>query len=158
METNLSSFSFHLIRLLGANHKLTGNMLIAIIKSIKKKRAAMRFILLVLATAFLFSPFILSQSKIEEDIEVALVNAKKGVYWALSNLQGKKAKFEKSLIADDKLVAKVKVSKELNGIKIESIGFSQTNELAILLYRSADSLIKDGYIKKNDLETYSEDE
>lgn len=118
----------------------------------------MRFILLVLATAFLFSPFILSQSKIEEDIEVALVNAKKGVYWALSNLQGKKAKFEKSLIADDKLVAKVKVSKELNGIKIESIGFSQTNELAILLYRSADSLIKDGYIKKNDLETYSEDE
>lgn len=133
-------------------------MLIAIIKSIKKERAAMRFILLVLATAFLFSPFILSQSKIEEDIEVALVNAKKGVYWALSNLQGKKAKFEKSLIADDKLVAKVKVSKELNGIKIESIGFSQTNELAILLYRSADSLIKDGYIKKNDLETYSEDE
>lgn len=118
----------------------------------------MRFILLILAATFLFSPFILSQSKIEDDIEAALVNAKKGVYWALSNLQGKKAKFEKSLIADDKLIAKVKVSKELNGIKIESTGFSQTNELAVLLYRSADSLIKDGYIKKSDLETYSQDE
>lgn len=133
-------------------------MLIAIIKSIKKERAAMRFILLILATTFLFAPFMLSQSKVEEDIEAALVNAKKGVYWALSNLQGKKAKFEKSLIADDKLIAKVKVSKELNGIKIESTGFSETNELSVVLYRSSESLIKDGYIKKGELETYSEDE
>lgn len=133
-------------------------MLIAIIKSIKKERAAMRFILLILATTFLFAPFMLPQSKVEEDIEAALVNAKKGVYWALSNLQGKKAKFEKSLIADDKLIAKVKVSKELNGIKIESTGFSETNELSVILYRSSESLIKDGYVKKGELETYSEDE
>jgi hypothetical protein len=101
---------------------------------------------------------IFSQSKIESDIESSLVNAKKGVYYALSNLQGKKAKFEKSLIADDKLIAKVKVSKELNGIKIESTGFSQTNELSIVLYRSSESLLKDGYIKKGDLESYSEEE
>ena len=133
-------------------------MLIAIIKSIKKERAAMRFILLMLAAAFLFTPFSLSQSKVEEDIEAALVNAKKGVYWALSNLQGKKAKFEKSLIADDKLISKVKVSKELNGIKIESTGFSETNELSVVLYRSSESLIKDGYIKKGELETFSDDE
>ena len=133
-------------------------MLIAIIKSIKKERAAMRFILLMLAAAFLFTPFSLSQSKVEEDIEAALVNAKKGVYWALSNLQGKKTKFEKSLIADDKLIAKVKVSKELNGIKIESTGFSETNELSVVLYRSSESLIKDGYIKKGELETFSDDE
>ena len=118
----------------------------------------MRYILLILAATFLFAPFTLSQSKIEEDIEAALVNAKKGVYWALSNLQGKKAKFEKSLIADDKLIAKVKVSKELNGIKIESTGFSQTNELTVVLYRSSENLIKDGYIKKGELETYNDDE
>jgi hypothetical protein len=117
----------------------------------------MKFYLLVLPTIFL-SQIIFSQSKIESDIESSLVNAKKGVYYALSNLQGKKAKFEKSLIADDKLIAKVKVSKELNGIKIESTGFSQTNELTVVLYKSADSLIKDGYIKKSDLETYSDDE
>lgn len=117
----------------------------------------MKFYLLVLQTIFL-SQIIFSQSKIESDIESSLVNAKKGVYYALSNLQGKKAKFEKSLIADDKLIAKVKVSKELNGIKIESTGFSQTNELTVVLYKSADSLIKDGYIKKSDLETYSDEE
>lgn len=134
-------------------------MLIAIIKSIKKREGrAMRFILLILAGAFLFIPFSLSQSKVEDDIEAALVNSKKGVYWALSNLQGKKAKFDKSLIADDKLIAKVKVSKELNGIKIESTGFSETNELTVVLYKSADSLIKDGYIKKGELETYTDDE
>ncbi len=101
---------------------------------------------------------IFSQSKIESDIESSLVNAKKGVYYALSNLQGKKAKFEKSLIADDKLIAKVKVSKELNGIKIESTGFFQTDELTIVLYKSSESLIKDGYIKKGELESYSEEE
>ena len=99
-----------------------------------------------------------SQSKVEEDIEMTLVNAKKGVYWALSNLQGKKVRFEKSLIADDKLISKVKVSKELNGIKIESTGYYQTNELTILLYRSKESLLESGYIKKGDLETYSDDE
>lgn len=117
----------------------------------------MKFYLLVFPIVFI-SQLIYAQTKIEEDIESTLVNAKKGVYWALTNLQGKKTKFEKSLIAEDKLVAKVKVSKELNGIKIESTGFSQTNELTVVLYRSADSLIKDGYIKKSDLETYSEDE
>lgn len=117
----------------------------------------MRFYLLVLPIIF-FTQIIFSQSKIEEDIEFPLVNAKKGVYYALSNLQGKKAKFEKSLIADDKLIAKVKVTKELNGIKIESTGFSGTNELTVVLYKSADSLIKDGYIKKGELETYSDDE
>ena len=117
----------------------------------------MRFFLF-LFPVFFFSQIVFSQSRIEDDIESSLVNAKKGIYYALSNLQGKKAKFEKSLIADDKLVAKVKVSKELNGIKIESTGFSQTNELTVVLYKSADSLIKDGYIKKSDLETYSDDD
>ena len=50
------------------------------------------------------------------------------------------------------------MSKELNGIKIESTGFSETNELSIVLYRSSESLIKDGYIKKGELETFSDDE
>lgn len=117
----------------------------------------MRFFLLVLPFIFC-TQIIFSQSKIESDIELTLVNAKKGLYYALSNLQGKKTKFEKSLIADDKLIAKVKVNKETNGIKIESTGFSETNELTIVLYKSSESLIKDGYIKKGELETYSEED
>lgn len=117
----------------------------------------MKFYLLVVPLIFL-TQIVFSQSQIENDIESSLVNAKKGVYYALSNLQGKKVKIEKSLIADDKLISKVKVSKELNGVKIESTGYYQTNEITIILYRSKDSLLKDGYIKKGDLETYSEDE
>ncbi len=99
-----------------------------------------------------------SQTKIESDIETALVNAKKGIYWALSNLQGKKGKIDKLIINDDKLISKVKVSKEVNGVKIESTGYFQTNEVSILLFKSGDSLIKDGYIKKGELEIYSEDD
>lgn len=137
---------------------LTTKKLITIIKSVKKREGIMRSILLILSTAFLLSPFSLSQSKMEEDIEAALVNAKKGVYWALSNLQGKKAKIEKSLIADDKLIAKVRVTKEINGVKIESTGFYLTNELSIVVYRSSENLIKDGYIKKGELETFDDSE
>lgn len=117
----------------------------------------MKFYLLFLPFLFL-TLNIYSQSKIEDDIEFTLVNAKKGVYWALSNLQGKKVKFEKSLIADDKLIAKVKVNKEINGVRIESTGYYQTDELTIILYLSRENLLKDGYIKKGDLETYSDEE
>ena len=117
----------------------------------------MRFYLFILPFLFLTQTFF-SQSKIEDDIEYALVNAKKGIYWALSNIPVKKAKIEKSIVNEDKLLAKVKVAKELNGVRVESTGYNQTNEVTIVLYRSKDSLIKDGYIKKGDLETYSEEE
>jgi hypothetical protein len=117
----------------------------------------MRFYQFILSFLFLTS-IIFSQSKIEDDIEYALVNAKKGIYWALSNIPVKKAKIEKSIVNEDKLLAKVKVAKELNGVRVESTGYNQTNEVTIVLYRSRDSLIKDGYIKKGDLETYSEEE
>ena len=117
----------------------------------------MRYYLFILSFLFM-TQTIFSQSKIEDDIEYALVNAKKGVYWALSNIPVKKSKLDQSIISEDKLLAKVKIEKELNGIKVESTGFNQSNEVTIILYRSRDSLIKDGYIKKGDLESYSEDE
>lgn len=107
---------------------------------------------------FIFTTVQFSQVQIENDIESALVNAKKGIYWALSNIPIKKTKLEKSIISDDKLISRVKVAKELNGIRLESTGYFQTNEVTIVLYRSRESLLKDGYIKKSDLETYSEDE
>lgn len=107
---------------------------------------------------FTSSSLTIAQSKVDSDIEAALVNARKGIFWGLMNIPIKKAKLEKSLINDDKLVARVKITKELNGVKIESTGYNNTNELTIVLYRSADSLIKDGYIKKGDLETYFEED
>lgn len=111
--------------------------------------------------SFLFvylSSISIAQEKVEEDIDFAIQNAKKGIYWALSNISNKKSKYEKSIIGEDKLIAKVKVAKELNGVRLESTGYYQTNEVTIILYRSSESLLKDGYVRKGDLETYTEDE
>ncbi len=118
----------------------------------------MRQIILTASIIFLLTSNHFSQIQVENDIEAGLVNAKKGIYWALSNLSGKKTKIDKSIIGEDKLIAKVKVAKEINGVRIESTGYYQTNEVTIVLYRSRESLIKDGYIKKGELESYSEDE
>jgi predicted Zn-dependent protease len=112
----------------------------------------------ILSILFLYSNISFSQEQIESNIESAVQNAKKGVYWALSNIPVKKAKIEKSIVSEDRLLAKVKIAKELNGVRVESTGYYQTNEVTIVLYRSRDSLIKDGYIKKGDLESYSEED
>ena len=92
--------------------------------------------------------FINAQSKIDDDISPAMMNAKKGVYWALSNIPGKKAKIENDLIANDKLYSSVKLQKEVGGVKIESTGYSESISVTIIVYRSYDNLKKEGYIKK----------
>lgn len=112
----------------------------------------------IISIIFLFSNTSFSQEQIETNIESAVQNAKKGVYWALSNIPVKKAKIEKSIVNEDKLLARVRIAKELNGVRVESTGYYQTNEVTIVLYRSRDSLVKDGYIKKGDLESYSEED
>lgn len=91
-----------------------------------------------------------SQEKIESDIDYAYQNAKKGIYWALSNIPPKKSKLENDLIADDRLYAQVKLTKEVNGVKIVSTGHYQTNQVTISIYRSNDSLNKNGYLKEAD--------
>lgn len=118
----------------------------------------MKTVFIILIVYLINSSSAIAQEKVESDIEFALQNAKKGIYWALSNIPVKKAKIEKSIVNEDKLIAKVKIAKELNGVRIESTGYHQTNEVAIVMYRSRDSLLKDGYIKKGDLESYSEED
>lgn len=112
----------------------------------------------IISIIFLISKVSFSQAQIETDMDSAVLNAKKGVYWALENIPVKKAKIEKSIINEDKLLAKVKIAKEMNGIRVESTGYFNTNEVTIIIYRSRDSLLKDGYIKKGDLESYSEED
>lgn len=85
------------------------------------------------------------QSKTESDIDVAYQNAKKGVYWGLSNIPGKKSSLDNDLIGEDKLYASVKVEKEVNGVKVSSKGFYNTNEVEITIYRSYESLKAEGY-------------
>lgn len=98
---------------------------------------------------FLFSFLNLqANSEMEEAINTASQYAKKGIYWALSNISTKKSKLDGKLIEDNKLLAVVKVSKEINGIKIESTGFYKTYEVTIVVYRSYESLVADKYINK----------
>ena len=105
-------------------------------------------VLLTIVLVIFFSLVSFSQEKLESDIDYAYQNAKKGIYWALSNIPEKKTKLESDLIADDKLYAVVKLHKEVNGIKVESTGYYHSNEVRIKIYKSFDSLEKDGYLKK----------
>ena len=103
---------------------------------------------LILLSVFTFlTPNNFSQEKLESDIDYAYQNAKKGIYWALSNVPEKKKKIESDLIAEDRLYADVRLDMEVNGVKIISRGYYQSNEVEIIVYRSFDSLIKDGYLK-----------
>ena len=100
----------------------------------------------LILSLFLFLPVsLLSQAKTEQDIDVAYQNAKKGIYWVLSNIPGKKATMDNDLIAEDKLYASVKLSKEVQGVKVSSKGYYQTNEVEITIYRSYESLKAEGY-------------
>jgi len=87
------------------------------------------------------------QADLEKDIDTALQNAKKGVYWALNNIPEKKSKLENELISENKLYSSVKLSKEINGLKIESTGYYDSYSVTIKFFRSHDNLINDGYIK-----------
>jgi len=109
-------------------------------------------VLLTITLVFFFSLVNFSQEKLESDIDYAYQNAKKGIYWALSNIPEKKNKLESDLIADDKLYAVVKLHKEVNGIKVESTGYYHSNEVRIKIYKSYDSLKSDGYLKRKDEE------
>jgi len=106
--------------------------------------------LFVLALTALLSTTGFSQEKMEADIDYAYQNAKKGIYWALSNIPEKKSKIESDLVADDRLYAHVRLDKEVNGVKIVSTGYYQTNKVIISIYRSNDSLKENGYLEQPD--------
>ena len=103
-----------------------------------------KYLLLVLIL-----PLILfSQSKeksFEDDLDHAFVNAKKGVYYALNNIPETRKSLNQDLIEDDTLIAEIKLSKETNGIRIESVGHYKTYSVELIVYRSYDSLEDDGY-------------
>ncbi len=117
-----------------------------ITKFAANKRGVMKTVLL--SAILIFSITTFAQQKTENDIDLAFQNAKKGIYWALANIPEKKQSIDNDLIADDKLYASVKLSKEFNGVKIESTGYYLSNTVSIVIYKSDDSLEKEGYKKK----------
>jgi hypothetical protein len=102
--------------------------------------------------AFLLIPFLVqAQDSIlvenyELKIEKAYKNAMKGVYWALDNIPDSKSKISNDLISEDKLIAEVSLDKEINGVRIEAKGFYNSYEVEIRIYRSNDSLRKEGHL------------
>jgi predicted nucleotidyltransferase len=104
-----------------------------------------------------FSSLVRAQVDLESDIDMAIQNAKKGIYWALNNIPEKKSRLDNDLIAEDKLFASVKLSKEINGVKIEATGFNKSYAVTIKLFRSDESLIKDGFIKTKENSENSEE-
>jgi hypothetical protein len=96
----------------------------------------------------LISSTVLSQqNQFETDLEKAYINAKKGVYYALENIPESKNTLNTELIDNDKLVAKVKLTKEVRGVKVESEGLHNSYEIKIVVYRCYDKLKEEGYIK-----------
>jgi len=109
-----------------------------------KKEESMKILLLL--GIFLSFQFVLTaQNKTDADIDIAYQNAKKGIYWGLSNIPGKKSSLDNDLIGEDKLYASVKVEKEIQGVKVTSKGYHNTNEVEITIYRSYESLKAEGY-------------
>jgi hypothetical protein len=111
----------------------------------------MKVMHLIILLITLFSTTLIAQISIEESLDKAFQNAKKGIYWALGNIPDKKTQAENDLIEEDRLVSSVKLFKEVNGVKVESSGFSGSTEVKLTLFRSTEKLLQDGYLRPDTL-------
>lgn len=91
--------------------------------------------------------FISAQDSTFSDSDIAYRNAVKGIQWALQNIPEKKLNLSNDLIENNIHYASIKISKEVNGYKIESTGYYLYAEAALKIYRSDDWLLKLGYLK-----------
>jgi hypothetical protein len=97
--------------------------------------------------ACILIPFTLTaQQEMEHSLDTAYQNAKKGIYWALTNIPENKSQLRTDLITGDRLYSSVKLKKEYNGIRIESRGYNGSTEVTIILFRSTEVLMKEGYL------------
>jgi len=102
-----------------------------------------------LLALFLLIPIVLSaQASFSDDIDLAYTNALKGVHYAIANIPERKNSISKELIDADQMVAKIKLSKEVGGISVESIGYYKTYEVKITVRRDYESLKKEGLIDR----------
>ncbi|MCX6152160.1 MAG: hypothetical protein NTX22_16665 [Ignavibacteriales bacterium] len=100
---------------------------------------------------FLIPTIVIAQEFSELKLDSAFLNAKRGVYWCLSNIPNKKNEIENQLIANDILVSSVRLQKEIYGVRIESTGYYNSTEVKITFFKSMDNLLKEGFIKPDSL-------
>lgn len=102
---------------------------------------------LVFLILFLCAGLLSAQDSTFSDSDIAYRNAVKGLEWALKNIPDKKLHVSNDLIDNNIHYASIRISKEVNGYKIESIGYYLYAEAALKIYRSDDWLISQGYLK-----------
>lgn len=95
---------------------------------------------------FLFFLTFPQQGNTEQIIIPAFNNAKKGIYWGLSQSSLKQNLIKNNLIDNDKLISEIRVEKAVNGLHIESKGYYEGCEVTVSIYKSNDNLIKEGYL------------
>lgn len=87
----------------------------------------------------------ITPSNFDIDVKHAYTNAMKGVYYALENIPRSKSTLNSDIINDDELLAEVKLTKEIDGIKVVSKGVYKTYSVEIVIYRSYDALAAEGF-------------
>jgi len=106
----------------------------------------MKVLAILLFPVLMFGQTIEDKSGFKDKVDTAYANAMKGVYFALENIPERKNSVSKDLIAENKLIAKVKISKEIGGIFVQSIGFKDTYKVTTEIYRDYKSLKDEGFI------------
>ncbi|MCF6271063.1 MAG: hypothetical protein L3J41_15225 [Melioribacteraceae bacterium] len=87
------------------------------------------------------------ESGFKDKVDIAYANAMKGVYFAFENIPERKNSVSKDLISDNELIAKVKISKEVGGVFVQSVGFYNTYKVTAEIYRDYKSLKDEGLIE-----------
>ncbi len=102
----------------------------------------MKFFILLFLPTLLFA----QSHSMDENLEKAFTNAKSGIYWALENIPERKKTLDKKLVNENKLIAEVKLTLEIGGLKIKSVGHHESYKVETVLYRSYENLIKEEFI------------
>ena len=106
----------------------------------------MKVLAVLLFPILLFGQTVQEKSEFKDKVDSAYANAMKGVYFALENIPERKNSVSKDLISDDKLIAKVKISKGVNGVSVVAIGFYNSYKITAEVYRDYKSLKDESYI------------
>lgn len=103
----------------------------------------MKILFLLILPTLLFA-----QVKTNTQADTAFNNSKRGINWVLENLPPEKKSISKEIVEKDQLVAEVKLSMEIGGVKIKSTGLANTTRVETITYYSYETLIKEGYLKE----------
>ena len=106
----------------------------------------MKIVIMLLFPIFMFGQTIEKEAGFKDKVDTAYTNAMKGVYFALENIPERKNSVSKELISDDKLIAKIKISKGVGGVSVNSVGFHNSYKVTVEIYRDYISLKKEKLI------------